>query len=331
MKVRASSEGNHVIRARVYGTLPDPNEANNVTERAVVVLPPPSLYVDGLAMVEGGPGEGRPIRLRLSRPAPRDLQASYEVTSPTDNSRNVLTQRGTVQFSKGATEVRQTIFGGDSIPELAKTFRLKLTSDDLVVPNPEPEITLLNDDFPTLVLGTSSVREGNGISNRWIEIKLDQASPFPVQATYSWNAITATADVDFRPTQGSVLFRPGQTQAQIPLTILGDQIFEPQETIRLQLMDRSNLANSTADRVVVINNDDPPGPIIRALVSGGRLIIRFNSGIGGRYSLIESSSATSEVWSEVPDSSRAGTGLTLQYEVDLEEGPRFFRVVVVLE
>ncbi|MBN9690418.1 MAG: hypothetical protein J0M24_09265 [Verrucomicrobia bacterium] len=331
MKVRAISEGNQVIRARVYGTLPDPNEANNATERAVVVLPPPSLYVDGLAMVEGGPGEGRPIRLRLSRPAPRDLQASYEVTSPTDNSRNVLTQRGTVQFSKGATEVRQTIFGGDSIPELAKTFRLKLTSDDVIIPNPEPEITLLNDDFPTLVPGTSSVLEGDGFGNRWIQIELNRASPFPVQATYAWNGITAVADVDFIPTQGSVLFRPGQTQAQIPLTILGDQIFETQETVRLQLMDRSNLANSTADRVVVINNDDLRSPFIRAQVSDRRLIIRFNSAIGGRYSLIESSSATSEVWSEVPDSSQAGTGFTLQYEVDLEEGPRFFRVVVVVE
>lgn len=70
---------------------------------------------------------------------------------------------------------------------------------------------------------------------------------------------------------------------------------------------------------------------MRVLVSGGRLIIRFDSGNGDRYSLIESSSATSEVWSEVPDSSQAGTGFTLQYEVDLEEGPRFFRVVVVVE
>jgi hypothetical protein len=96
-------------------------------------------------------------------------------------------------------------------------------------------------------------------------------------------------------------------------------------------MDRSNLANSTSDRVVVINNDDPRSPIVRALVSDGRLIIRFNSAFGGKYSLIESSSATSEAWSEVPDSSQAGTGLTLQYEVDLEEGPRFFRVVVVVE
>lgn len=331
MKVRAISEGNHVIRAQVYGTLPDPDEANNVTEWTVVVLPPPSLYVDGLAMVEGGLGEERPIRLRLSRPAPRDLQASYEVTSAVDHSRNVLRQRGMVQFRQGATEVRQAIFTGDNVPELAKTFRLKLTSDDVVFPNPEPEITLLNDDFPTLIPGTCSVLEGNGVGDRWIQIELNQASPFPVQATYAWNGITAVADVDFRPTQGSVLFRPGQTQAQIPLTILGDQIFEPQETIRLQLMDRSNLANSTADRVVAINNDDPRSPIIRALVSGGRLIIRFDSGIGGRYSLIESSSATSEVWSEVPDSSQAGTGFTLQYEVDLEEGPRFFRVVVVVE
>ncbi|MCV7185698.1 hypothetical protein H7J56_27520 [Mycolicibacterium murale] len=75
----------------------------------------------------------------------------------------------------------------------------------------------------------------------------------------------ATDGEDFIAESGSVTFAPGQTQATIPLTIIGDTEYEGQEILRIALtgadgaqvvLDQAeNFRSSWA--LIYINNDDP--------------------------------------------------------------------------
>ncbi|MRD47231.1 Calx-beta domain-containing protein [Caenimonas koreensis] len=65
---------------------------------------------------------------------------------------------------------------------------------------------------------------------------------------------TATAGDDYVPVAGTVTFQPGQTQATVSVTILGDTAFEPNETIKLLL---TGAGLSTTLATGTITNDDP--------------------------------------------------------------------------
>lgn len=56
---------------------------------------------------------------------------------------------------------------------------------------------------------------------------------------YSVTALTATADADFVYTNGTLVFEPGQTVANLPVTILDDVTVESLETIQLTLLRQS--------------------------------------------------------------------------------------------
>jgi acetyl esterase/lipase len=98
--------------------------------------------------------------------------------------------------------------------------------------------------------------EGDAAADHLVRVELTEVSAKPVTVEYRTIDQSATANLDYLESHGTVVFNAGQTSATIPIRILGDATVEPDETISIEL---SNVTGAilAADRVtVVIENDD---------------------------------------------------------------------------
>ena len=81
--------------------------------------------------------------------------------------------------------------------------------------------------------------------------------------TYSVSYQTASADdVELSPSQGVVMFSPGQTQANIAVDVLDDELPEEQELLSLSLQSvvgDAVLVSPTQATLVIEFSDDPNG------------------------------------------------------------------------
>jgi hypothetical protein len=76
----------------------------------------------------------------------------------------------------------------------------------------------------------SYANEGNsGEAPEYVYLKLGGPSTIPVRLNYTFGAEgdTATAGVDYKGTDGSLTIAPGDLTAKIPVSIVGDKIYEP--------------------------------------------------------------------------------------------------------
>ena len=137
--------------------------------------------------------------------------------------------------------------------------------------------TITNSTPPpvAVVAQTVSVKEGDsGVTNVEVLVALSAPSGKPINICYSTSNATAIAGSDYLGTINLITINPGETNAVIPLGVLGDTIFEPDETFSLYLICVRNavLGNSRCD--VVIQNDDPK-PTIDVSDAG---VVEGNSG-----------------------------------------------------
>lgn len=80
-----------------------------------------------------------------------------------------------------------------------------------------------------------------------VEVKLSQASEKSVSIDYKTVAKTASADVDYNSSSGTLVFSPGETLQKIPISILADDAKEMEEYLRVEF---SNPENGTIERNV---------------------------------------------------------------------------------
>ncbi|MEH3139289.1 MAG: cellulase family glycosylhydrolase [Mycobacterium kyogaense] len=132
---------------------------------------------------------------------------------------------------------------------------------------PSPSITV---GFPQ---GTTYLTEGDsGPHVEQVTVQLSGASKTAVTVGYTVSGYTgtgyrATAGTDFVAATGSVVFAPGQTSATIPITVVGDTTYEPDEIVRVELTSAVGaLIVRTAGSLLgqtnaVIADDDPASGI----------------------------------------------------------------------
>jgi len=110
-----------------------------------------------------------------------------------------------------------------------------------------------------------SLPEGNfGQTEFSFGVSLSLPSPTPVDVTFSTATGTATTDDnDFLPkTNQTITIPPGQTSAQLSVSVVADTVFEPDEQFSLNITSSSEVSISKGLGVGVIRNDDPaPAPV----------------------------------------------------------------------
>jgi Ca2+-binding RTX toxin-like protein len=111
--------------------------------------------------------------------------------------------------------------------------------------------------LPTLSVSDVSVTEGDsGSKEAVLTFTLSAASTVPVSIDYRTLDGTALAGEDYQFAQGTLTFAPGETSKQIAFSVIGDTLFEPDETFTVQL---STAVGATIDdgsgKVTIVNND----------------------------------------------------------------------------
>ena len=201
----------------------------------------------------------------------------------------VPVENGSITFAPG--EVNKLIgieVLGDKVYESNETFYVSLvgaTGAVIVTDGAEglrnswKAVTITNDDalgMTTVGFDTNnqSVVEGHsGVQKVYLPISLSAASSTPVTVQYTTLLRpygSAVAGEDYVPVEnGSITFAPGEVNKLIGIEVLGDKVYESNETFYVSLVGATGavivtdgaegLRNSW--KAVTISNDDAPGAV----------------------------------------------------------------------
>jgi MYXO-CTERM domain-containing protein len=168
-------------------------------------------------------------------------------------------------FSAGSPA--QTVSGtivGDTDPEGDEHFTLTATlatgSGYPYVYSSGGSVTITDDDqahASQLHLEGVSLLEGDqGTTTAQVRVILEPASSNTVTVAYQTEDGTATAGQDYQSASGKLTFAPGELLKTIPITIVGDTVFESDESFAVVLSQPQMALLGTARADVVIANDD---------------------------------------------------------------------------
>ena len=178
---------------------------------------------------------------------------------------------------------------GDTIREPSEGVILRFTPADTTIPSFEATGVIEdNDPVPSVTIADAKVVEGNGGDrNLAFTVSLSGPSAELVTVNYSTadstGANAATAGTDYRARNNqTITFSPNETQKIINISVIGDEIFESDETFRVVLSLPASNANAKlgdkSEAIGTITNDDADAnqPVS---VSGLMFIDANNNGV----------------------------------------------------
>ncbi len=179
---------------------------------------------------------------------------------------------GTLTFAPGETTMTIDVsITGDTTGETDETLVLRLSSPtNATLSGGAATLDATgaikdNDTPPVLSIDAPSVTEGdNANATLTFTVTLTPASGKTVTVSYADRlAGTATSGTDYTAlTAGTLTFAPGDTAMTIDVSVTGDTLDEPDETVVLSLHSANNATLSGDQRSLlatgVIEDDDPP-------------------------------------------------------------------------
>ena len=174
---------------------------------------------------------------------------------------------GAVTIAAGGATGSQTItiaLNDDGVYEAAEQFAVNLTAvTNASFLDAQGIGTVINDDAaPTIGVSDVTIAEGDGgTTNAVFTVTLTGATALPISVDFATADGTALAGSDYVATSGTLTFVPtaaGTSTATVSVTINGDAVFEPDETLFLNLSGATNGATIADNQgVATIVNDDP--------------------------------------------------------------------------
>ncbi|MCS7288522.1 MAG: hypothetical protein NZ699_05250, partial [Roseiflexus sp.] len=205
------------------------------------------------------------VRLSAARPAPVSVVCRTRDGSATAPSDYTAIPSTTLTFAPG--EVTRTIsvaVNGDTLVEPDETFFVELSAPlNATIGRGQGTGTIRNDDVgvspPALSIDDVTVVEGDiGTTSASLTVRLSAPSDQTVSVVYQTQNGTAVAGSDYAPVGATTLtFAPGVIVQTIAVSILGDNVFEPDETVIVTLSAPVNATIARGQATVTIQNDDP--------------------------------------------------------------------------
>jgi hypothetical protein len=194
------------------------------------------------------------------------------------------TPTGTVQFKDGGTIITCANAGGQTLNVGSATCQTNsltpgthiITAEYSGDTNFNPSSDTLSGgqvvNQPSLSINDASITEGDsGPKSLSFDVTLSAASNLTITVDYAianGSISPATGGnacggaVDYLTTAGTLTFDPSQTQKTINVSVCGDQKFEPNETLFVNLSNPSNATIGDGQGLGTIINDDAQGGII---------------------------------------------------------------------
>ena len=250
----------------------------------------PTLSAGGMSVAEGRPGTETEIEFAvwLGPPATTRVTVDYsdaERGTATSGEDYAAVEDGTLTFEPGETlkTVSVTVRGDDEV-EGDETVVLALsgaTGAQLATRRVTGTIVDDEESRPTVSIDSVAVHEPGPGETVALSFTVSLSAPTARQVTVRYRDAgtgTATPGADYDAvTSGTVVFAPGDTAQTMEVTVRGDALDEPAETIVLTLANPFNadLPRGSATGVGTIVDDDAPtlsanSPSVEEGNSGGR-------------------------------------------------------------
>ncbi|MEA3510059.1 MAG: Calx-beta domain-containing protein, partial [Actinomycetota bacterium] len=227
----------------------------------------PSASIGDAAVVEGDSGTRTvTVSVSLSEASTRPVTIGYTTSGDSATGGiDYLDMSGTISFSPGDTvaTITMTILG-DTEFEGNETFRITLgTAQGAVVVDGIGVVTITNDDaatLPTVTATPSGVVEGDsGTTALAVTLTLSEPSADVVTVEFRTSDGRANGTVDFVGASGVATFAPGVTEIQVVVDIVGDTLYEADETLVLILSNATGaVVGTTATTLTIVNDDAAP-------------------------------------------------------------------------
>ncbi len=224
----------------------------------------PTISIADQTIVEGNSGTKEMVfTLTLSAAATTAISVTASTAPNTASSGTDFVAKSgeTITFNPGETTKTFTVLiNGDTLDEGAsETFFVNLAAvGNAAISDGQAVGTITDDDNPpTLSVADASVVEGNsGQVNLAFVVSLSAPTSLPVTFTYTTTGNTATAGADFESISTQATIPAGQTSTTVNVRVIGDAIFEPNETLTLTLSNPTNATIADGTAIGTITNDD---------------------------------------------------------------------------
>lgn len=253
-------------------TLSSPTQAQLGTALAELLIlnddAMPTISVQGARVSEGDAGTAQTaFTLALDKASSSAVSVRYSIAGGSaiaGSDYTAAAATGTVTFAAGETlkTIAVTVLG-DTQDEPDETVHLTLSNPTgATLGTSQAEILILNDDttqtVPAISVEAGQVNEGNaGTTPTTFRLRLSEPSGVPVSVSYSLIGGTATVGDDYTVvTPGTITFAAGAVEQTLSVSVLGDTLVEPDETIRMMLSNPVNATLATAEAELLILNDD---------------------------------------------------------------------------
>ena len=165
---------------------------------------------------------------------------------------------GTLTFADGeSSRTLSVALLDDALHEPTETFTLTLSSPENAAIAVGSAVGRIEDDdaLPALSVADGAGEEG-GVVNFAVTLAGDGSERATVD--YATKDVTAIAGEDYLAAQGTLTFAPGESQKTVSVTLLDDEVVEPEETFALELsspMDATLSVNEAVGRILDNDND----------------------------------------------------------------------------
>ncbi len=127
---------------------------------------------------------------------------------------------------------------GDTVDEVDENFTVTLSNftGSGGITTGTSTVTIRDDEGPAISINDVVQLEGNaGITSFVFRMTLSNASPQPVSVVIATSPGTATPNVDYNSTTGTITFVPGVTTQNLTIQVIGDTQVEQNETFFVNL------------------------------------------------------------------------------------------------
>ncbi len=230
----------------------------------------PFVNINDVSVAEGNSGTTQlTFNVTLSPAAAQTVTVDWASQNGTAVSgQDFAAGSGTVTFAAGETTKPVTInVSGDTLSELDEGLTVVLSnpSNNAVIQDGTGAGTITNDDAaPSVSITNATTTEGNaGPKVLNLTVTLSAVSGRTVTVAYDTADGTAAAagpvlagGSDYAAASGTLVFAPGETTKNVPVTINGDTTREDDETISVTLSGPVGATLGSATGTATITNDD---------------------------------------------------------------------------
>jgi len=244
-------------RVLVFGdeTTISPDDVDYVST-SIQVGGPPTLSIDDVTAIEGNPAQ---FTVSLSHGGLGTVTVDFATANGTATAGADYTANSdTLTFPPGVLTQTVTVdVLTDALVEPDETFEVNLSnSSGAAIADGQGVATILATP-PVLAINSVSVVEGNsGTTNAVFTVTLSDVSARPVTVDFATGGGTATANVDYQPTAGTLTFAPGETVQTIQVPVIGDLVDEVNETFAVTLTGAVNATIGVNRGVGTIIDDE---------------------------------------------------------------------------